>query len=448
MKRQTSTVLTAPAGTGKSYMVVADIVDQILPLSDLRIWTNLFFGVVPESHSVPPAFTGETFLDRMQSYVDAKYPAAKISVSDRVLAIDRVLLDRSKLDEDHAWLKDWDVGNSVIILDEAHNFAGAKHSKNSKRQWQEFVGELRHRGASIIFVTQHPGKLAAEIIAEAGLRQALVDAEEERDPFFGIKLYYWYELRAKITGVYDSCFVRIDLRDIDGRKSIRSNVERVKRRQEIFALYDSASAPEAGGVANASQTVREFQRRSFLGLLLWFVGVNWSRFIKPCAFALFMASLIFYGEDIFAGVVSLLGAPGKANKVEREKQEKVVKVAASASAEVGAELDIVRAELQAVRGRLAELEAVPVVVQLVAFDWCVVGGVVYKVGDVVDGGVYKGKAIEAIDFRKRAVRVDGKWLYCKAENAQPIDTAPRVGRTSSGGGRAENRRAENNVVGQ
>ena len=121
----------------------------------------------------------------------------------------------------------FDLQNDLIVIDEAHNFCGRSHSREKKRLWMQFCGELRHRGHSAIqFVTQSPNKLAKEIIDECGKRQALIDAEEERDPFFKIPLAYWYELRAKLTGKYTSCFVRIDLRDIDGKKT-RNHVVRV-----------------------------------------------------------------------------------------------------------------------------------------------------------------------------------------------------------------------------
>lgn len=452
MKRPISSVLTAPAGTGKSYMVVADLVDNLLPMTTLRVLTNIGFGLVPSSHSSPPAFEGETFLDRIAGYVNRVHGLDVQSVCSRIGAIPAELLAVAKAGggDVAGHLEAWDVAGALIILDEAHNFIGSKHSKESKKAWQDFVGELRHRGASIQFITQHPGKLAVEVINEAGSRQALVDAEEERDPFFGVQLYYWYELRAKLLGRFESCFVRIDLRDIDGKKTQRSNVVRVKRRSEIFALYDSASAPEAGGVASSALTSREWERRSWPSLLGWFLWFNGFSFVRPVVFGACLFGGVVWGQDLFSfglkwfspkqkeaasrrvakvdGVAPVPVTDVSSMKFEAEEEER--------SQERVMQLE---AELVAARAVVESYEALYGVLTMLAPDGCAFGdGLFVPVGERVAYGPHAGKMVNAIDWRRRSVSLDGQWVRMgEARNPAGLGSPLSASAGGSGGGGGE-----------
>jgi len=438
MKRQTSTVLTAPAGTGKSYFLVHDLVTKILPQTDKRVLTNLYFGPVPESHTTPPRFEGETFLDRIESYCNTRYgEAIAASVKSRIVGINVEWLGLLKVGQGFDGLKDWEVSNAVIILDEAHNFCGSKHPKAARRAWQDFCGELRHRGASIVFVTQAISKLAAEVVEEAGKRQALVDVEEERDPFFGIQFYYWYQLRAKFVGEYISGFMRIDFRDIDGKKSKRSGVEFVTRRPEIFELYDSASAPEAGGQSSSVETHGEWSKRSWPSLLRWFVWHNVERFAKPLAVVAAFVIVFLFGGRLFgwcAGALTAFGGSGSGSispAVVGRGSPVPSSVQVAGAAGVGAprgsvapavpdvvvERDSLAAEIQAMRGRASAL-------RMVAPDRCAFADAIpLRVGDVVDTGFFSGDKIEIIDYPRRSVRVGDTWLRLASSEHRPAGAA-------------------------
>lgn len=295
MKRQTSTLITAPAGTGKSYFVTKDAL-KFLAETKGSIWHNMPWGLVPDNHSSPPVEEGETFVERMERYNRVE----EGTYADRVLPIPESELTSWRMGEGGPWsfFDDVDLSGCWIVIDEAHNYA-PKRGGDIERKWQLFCGELRHRGASIVFITQHPTKLAVGIRNECGVRLALIDAEEERDPFFQIKMYYWYQLAAKFRGKYISYFVRIELRDVDGSKRGKSDVERVVRDSDIFALYDSFVAPQASGLAAKSIDLAPWQRYSLIRLIFWFLSSNSGRLAKPLVVFAFIVLLLTNGKTMF-----------------------------------------------------------------------------------------------------------------------------------------------------
>ena len=445
MKRQTSQLLTAPAGTGKSYFVTLDIVKEFLPSSSGRVFTNMPFGVVPDGHTAPPNYPGETFADRIGDYVAKRSKLDAAGVAERINLIDRETLqswmrDGKKSDITGPWdyFEGFDLENDLIVIDEAHNFVGRTHTREKKRLWMEFVGELRHRGHSAIqFVTQSPNKLAKEIIDECGLRQALVDAEEERDPFFGIRLAYWYELRAKLTGKYTSCFVRIDLRDIDGKKK-KSHVVRVPRKPEIFALYDSFNATEAGEAGSAGRSVREYEKRGWLSFLWWFFSRNASSFFRPAWVVLLICLLIFYGKDMFGllnGSISGSFARGRPKAAFREPR-----------AFVADSVPVARGPVVVDREVVADVVLPSCVLRVISPDTvCFEDGVVLRRDDSLVSGPLEGYWIEQIDYSGRCVHVqsadDAVVLYLGrvyqpgGEASDAVDTAAPAGGESGSGSR-------------
>lgn len=440
MKRQTSQLLTAPAGTGKSYFVTLDLVNEFLPSSSGRVFTNMPFGVVPDGHSSPPKFSGETFADRIGEYVASRSDLESHDVTDRIQLIPRDVLNswmfdgrKAELSGPWEYFEGFDLQNDLIVIDEAHNFCGRSHSREKKRLWMQFCGELRHRGHSAIqFVTQSPNKLAKEIIDECGKRQALIDAEEERDPFFKIQLAYWYELRAKLTGKYTSCFVRIDLRDIDGKKS-RNHVVRVPRRPEIFALYDSFNATEAGEAGSGGRQKREFEKRGWLSFIWWFVSRNAGAFFRPGMFLVFLYLAFFHGGQIFGLITSSVG--GTLSPRPNAVADRRDFVARPATVETGVndvEEEVVFVEEFALR--LITPDAV-------SFS----DGFILRKGDWVATGPFQDWQVVKIDYQRRAVMVqttdDTKFLFlgrvyhAEGQEHRTADSAPRVGDGSSGGGR-------------
>ncbi|MEM8667723.1 MAG: hypothetical protein AAGG48_09425 [Planctomycetota bacterium] len=431
-KRQTTMVLTAPAGTGKSYMVTRDVVREFLPNGAGKLYTNMPYGQVPSDHAFPPDYDGETFVDRMAQFCHDEYGIEKEDVYERIVLIPDDVL--KSWQEGLSGPADYfdeigDITSAWILIDEAHNYVGRHDGSGVKKLWQTFCGELRHRGASIQLVTQFPAKLAREVNNEAGMRQALIDAEEDRDPFFNIRLADWYELRAKWLGRYDSCFVRVDIRDIDGRKTKHSNKVRVKRSQEIFRLYDTHSAPMAGGVsASGSEMKREWQKRSWPSLLLWFVASNSGNFFKPLALAFAVVFFVAFGPKILS-----FGASRLAESAGAPSEDVTPPQPSAASVDVP--VDDVTVELEDLRSRLQEFESRErenSVLRVLTRTKCTFAdGIVYAVGDTIQVGPYEGQIIETIEWSSRSVLLSGgervflgdRWLQYAASSDAGTDQA-------------------------
>ena len=66
----------------------------------------------------------------------------------------------------------------------------------------EWAGEVRHRGCTVEFLSQHETKVHSIIRNEASLKRYMFNGEDRRDPWLKVKMGDWYNLRAKffLTG--------------------------------------------------------------------------------------------------------------------------------------------------------------------------------------------------------------------------------------------------------
>jgi len=257
--RSVVTLTTGPAGSGKTYVRCSRFLcDEWLPERSGIHYSNfpIFRDKVAEFVSKRTGKTLDELLERMQI------------IPDEVL---------------NSWISGqsgpWDYFKSKnldgchIAIDECHNFCGAKTHQKIRARWQAWLGEIRHQGATVEFLSQSPEKVAREIHYEAGLRLSLINSEDRRDPFLGILLGDWYELKAKfISGDYQTVVWEVERRNVDG-KWVQQNQRRFTLDPEYFDFYDSFSRPVQGGVKSQGQP-REFQKRSRSGIVWWFFKRN------------------------------------------------------------------------------------------------------------------------------------------------------------------------------
>ena len=81
------------------------------------------------------------------------------------------------------YFEDIDLCHAHIAIDEIHNYCGTNTPRKVRQKWQEWLGEIRHRGCTVEFISQAPQKVAKEIHHEAGVRLSLTSQDTERDPF-------------------------------------------------------------------------------------------------------------------------------------------------------------------------------------------------------------------------------------------------------------------------
>jgi hypothetical protein len=229
----------------------------------------------------------------MQDYYDEKN--IDIDVFERVRLIpEDVLTSWVKL-ESGPWdyFKDFDLSGCHLALDEAHNYVSVHHPKRNRMNWQMWLGELRHRGATIEFLTQNESKLAREVLQECEIRYEILNGENRVDPVLKIRMSDWYELRAAFTGKYIAPCYELEYQQRKGRWVVQHEV-RFLRDPVFFAFYDSFSAPIQGGVAGETEK-REFEKRSKFGVLFWFVRRNFGVLLYPFLIVALFVWLLFFG---------------------------------------------------------------------------------------------------------------------------------------------------------
>jgi hypothetical protein len=259
---------TARAGSGKTYLRCARfLVDEFLPESTGEHWSN--FPAYPEKIGQAVAIRkGE---DKSQAQVYAA----------RIKQIPAEVLHQWQLGKSGPWefFADIDVQNAHIAIDEIHKYCGRNASKDLKKKWQIWCGEIRHRGATVEFISQHFRKIAQEVIDESGIRLQLVNSEDRRDWFFRILMGDWYELRAALfTGEYESRIWVYEKREVDGRWTNEDKRTFVLD-PYYFSFYDSYSAPDKGGLKGQAKE-RLFEKAGKVGTCKWFFKRNWWRFLR------------------------------------------------------------------------------------------------------------------------------------------------------------------------
>jgi len=257
--RSVITLTTGPAGSGKTYVRCSRFLcDEWLPERSGVHYSNfpVFRDKVAEFVSRRTGKNQDELLERMQI------------IPDQVLA---TWINGQSGPWDYFHEKNLD--GCHIAIDECHNFCGAKTHHRVRQRWQAWLGEIRHQGATVEFLSQSPEKVAKEIHYEAGLRLSLINSEDRRDPFLGILLGDWYELKAKfITGDYQTVVWEVERRNVDG-KWVQQNKRMFTLDPLYFELYDSFSRPVQGGEKSHGQP-RDFQKRSRSGLVWWFFKRN------------------------------------------------------------------------------------------------------------------------------------------------------------------------------
>lgn len=195
---------------------------------------------------------------------------------------------------------DTDLTGSWIVLDEAHTFIGRKHSAAYRRKWQEFCGELRHRGCQLCLITQSMGKVSEEVEADVALWNEVTNRENERETLFRIRVGDWYQFKAKWKGVYVSEIKQQEYVQ-EGHRWVKNDKVRLwVQDPKFYKWYNSYAAPKNGG--KAGKRPDPWEARSWVGLFAWFWWRNWPRLVWsfPMATVLMLAA----GVSIMAWVLS------------------------------------------------------------------------------------------------------------------------------------------------
>lgn len=456
---------SAPPGSGKSYCRFARFVwDDWLPNCAPGVhWSNFPVRFEPWKDERGNEGSG------LVALASKRFKIAPEVVRERVRTIPeevtRSWQDEEKIDGPWNYFKDLDINGAHIAIDEAHSYFPQRGRPKHAKALMEWLAEIRHRGATVEFITQHPGQVCAELRRAAGEQIILTNLENEVEPFFGIRVGDWLEMLAGwFTGRYVS-YVRQErlIQWGSGWKVAQSRAFSLD--PWYFGLYDSYSAPVAGGSAGMGQQ-SPWQKFGRLRLLWWFYSRNAFQLSWRGVVAALMIWVLFLGgqkvlvEKFQQGVSSVIaagtmgggvatksagevkggqggdvvtpaGSVGvKGEQIELEvfdwdggkvkkrtlkgPREKVSLEAMAACERVSAQVGRVMSREKELAERVRECEdrlgelggAVMVYGDRVRFE----SGDEFAVGEVIDYGPYQGLRVAAIDAKRRAVRLSDNRL--------------------------------------
>lgn len=333
--------------------------------------------------------------------------------------------------------KEDDLSEWHIAIDECHHYCGQKSKPFVRARWQKWLGELRHAGATIEFLSQHEGKVANEIIQEAEVRYELVSSIHRRDVLFNVKFYDWYQLLAKFTGIYKPSFWRMEYRKVLKKWELQDSFP-FWLHSELFGVYDSFSAPKDGG-SKGTTGKHPYQKYSWFALVQWFLVENLFTFV-PRSFGLLLLVVAFFNAHFLMGLyMDFMTGIGKQQAAAPKKEENKPSMVAEfqqtavqldnaqltpqqlqqaykAQAEAMAiEVERLEQERQAAvkeRQDLAnQLQQAFSVAALTKDQVTFRAGFSYSVGETIDLGPYQGTSIAKVDYARRlCVLSDGRSL--------------------------------------
>jgi hypothetical protein len=203
---------------------------------------------------------------------------------------------------------DLDLNGAHIALDEAHQYmpSGQRDAKHVTK-WATWLGHVRHLGATVELITQHPDKLARRILNEIELKRILTNAEEDRDPIFHIKQYDWYQLDGKIFGHYEPRVWVVEYNKVEGKWN-EIHRDKYRLRAEYFDYYDSYNAVQ--GSRKGDHVLMPWESKSHLGLAWWFIRNNLYQLVSRAFYVIAILALFRYSKHIVKLFFALFAATG------------------------------------------------------------------------------------------------------------------------------------------
>jgi Zonular occludens toxin (Zot) len=279
------------SGTGKSYYVCYNLVNEWLPFAHNRnFFTNLPLRV-----------------DKIAQYFVENFPNhVSSAVVDRIKLFDSKVTESWLTEQSGPWdfFKDADLDAGRVVLDEVHNFVHPKSSPAYITKWRNWLGELRHCGATFEAISQYELKIHPLIRHEVGLRRVLSSSDDKRDPIFHISYRDHYQILSKWRGYFTSRIWVSEFTE-DNLKWKQTGGGTIVIKPEYYQLYDSYSAPIAKGGLAAKLSPHPFGRMSWRELWLWYLAKNLHLFVF---WGLFYALLfyLFCCNGIVTIIMSLL----------------------------------------------------------------------------------------------------------------------------------------------
>lgn len=405
------------SGSGKSYRRCAHfLATEFLPLQTGRIWSNF------------PIHIDEMVADVVEHHPDL----VPLNIKERIKIIPEEVLKSWRMEKSGPWdyFSQEDLSGDRIAIDEIHNYVPKSASKDYVQKWTEFLGELRHRGCEFEALTQNDPKVHASIRNEAGLKREMFNCENTRDPFLGILMADWYNIRAKFfTGEYTAAVFEYEYIMFQ-RKWQCQHTLRFVFESRFYKLYDSYSKPVAGG-KKATGPIQPWKEKTKWGLIGWFLWRNGFNISWRFGVLSFIIWFCFFGGGLlllnsFAGLQKeIMDSNAKQKRASTADKGQQIGSPANGNSETisnpsGSEpinqriqqLEKTILEQTAEIDRYKKLLDTANDITLLGKDYAITRSGFHLVpGDAIPSGLHQGKVVKAIDYRHRhVVLADGTVL--------------------------------------
>lgn len=427
MSRPVSSCRIGVAGAGKTLSCVIFACTEFLPFEEGRLISNL-------------PFLPEKIAERYAGTTGVNGPMSKEEIVGRFEALPPEVLREWSDEKGGPW--EYFEGKSIvgahIMLDEAHNFVGKRHTSKWRKKWQSWIGELRHQGATIEFVSQAQGKLAPEFLEESERQVWVVSSDTRREPVFGIEMGDIYQLLAKLLPFrgYQAATWVTEKRNAGGKKYVVEKEAKFRRDAKWFELYESYNAPTGGGTAGRRKL--QYELLGWPGFLRWFLvrnlmNVLMSKLVKVILIVALLGTpwvrdgilRMAFGDvaspkkpakpATAAGLASVPPtptlAPGGDMVVDANRATQAIgearNVVARSDALTPDKRDEIIAELTATQQRYIEaFQLNTEFVGLVGDELLMRNGERYAIDEPIRDGPLMGRSVTAVDRRRRELLLD------------------------------------------
>ena len=429
------TLTTGVPGAGKTYVRAARfLVDDFLIDSNGIHISNFPLNVDAIAETVYGKFQRGGKISRFFGIKRNK--TTLDGIKKRIEIIPDIVLQSWKWERSGPWdyFRGRDLRYCHIAIDEIHNFLSDHKSSEYLQRWDDWLGEVRHMGCTFEGLTQDITQVAQCLVGRASIRLEIVPLETVRDPYFNIPLGDWYELKASLTGEYHKTVCEVEKRKTD-RRFITNSTRRFLVVPEYFKYYNSFSASlseKADGVDDGNRApLYEYQKRSRLGLLFWFIRRNFlSLFFRFFLMILFLWIAFFGGFSfLFDGFIAYMNSAVKSNKLNsphknignfsvKDNSSLVVPAAESDLQKLKSDRETEKQRLEEEKKKKADEERLRFEkdyrISFLTKDYVIfANGKGYKLGDVIDdenNPLCHGKRIEKINFINRSVSFGGSFV--------------------------------------
>ena len=280
---------------------------------------------------------------KLENYFETTYEEQM----ERILLIPRDYLKEWVLGTSGPWelFKEMSENNELfnchIAIDECHVFFN-NVNRDIISKWDNWLAEIRHKGATIEFITQYPRRVPEVVRSRAGIRVYIENMElVSRDPLFRIRLFDWYQLQGKFFRYYSpAIFVSEYIATDNGFSRTPDFKKKYRIDKYYFKFYDthSASLDEKRKEEKQLKKLYPYQEKTHFQLVLWFLNRNWFQFSTRGFVLWFILYFCFnFGDFLFAGSgfisdqVSMGFMPKKPSKKVDKPKPKVKKLSKNLS---------------------------------------------------------------------------------------------------------------------